>query len=667
VGVNGTAASVSLPLELFTRFGDVLVTAVAFNDNAEFQDIKATDGSEVEEAVGLVSISLSLLSQPRAALQVSGLQEPVQVTLGANATEMTQCAFYDEQLGGWSSEGLEEVGDGPGSPLICSSSHLTLFAGIVRGMAAALLCSQATLLSAEGVSKIISKDWHRGLPGQIYLGMIMLSFVFLTLAVCLDWRRSMTDEVFLVQQRSPRPIPKADEEEEDELQKPSSTCRSCCSDACGLLESICSELVASLDDSCALFKELYDGCGGASGAGDARHCNLKRAVLSYFIHTHCHTVHCITSAALHMTVDDVKFFLAHAREKGDGTDTDAPKKAISSQCIHDLGRELVERVQQDFDHYSRLRYFPLLFCKVFSTRCTLLAVLRYSIFIPTRMSTMLFVCDLYVSMALAALFFQASGSAQSEESDPMCEPGDIWEEIGQIITVGVVTVLVGMIPGVVISSLHQRDFVPFADGNSPEWRKQLRLWHLQDRIIYIFGAAFILFCMFFNLVFVANVTAEDGLVWLLSCLTQMLQSMVLVPLIMTLLTLSATMATICSMAVRNEARLLCLPSHITGERSSLHRPPASKWNSRAKRRAARRARRHSEKVQPVESKTIVWANVEGGKEEVEKPTLRCAGVPCTTIQCNPGPGWFCSPEVKVGALEAATQITHDGPTLFYSF
>jgi len=59
--------------------------------------------------------------------------------------------------------------------LVCASSHLTLFGGIVKGFIAAFECSQASLLSSEGISQIVQTDWPQHFPGQIFLVILGLA------------------------------------------------------------------------------------------------------------------------------------------------------------------------------------------------------------------------------------------------------------------------------------------------------------------------------------------------------------------------------------------------------------------------------------------------------------------------------------------------------------
>merc|ERR1712008_49954 len=84
--------------------------------------------------------------------------------------------------------------------------------------------------------------------------------------------------------------------------------------------------------------------------------------------------------------------------------------------------QVTEQVQLDVQQLSRTCSAMTLAWSLFSQRCTLIAMMRYSLIISSSMSTLLFICDVATASALAALFFQATGGALAEDADPQCEP-----------------------------------------------------------------------------------------------------------------------------------------------------------------------------------------------------------------------------------------------------
>jgi len=232
------------------------------------------------------------------------------------------------------------------------------------------------------------------------------------------------------------------------------------------------------------------------------------------------------------------------------------------------------------------------------------------VFIPATMTAMLFACDMHAAAALGALFFQASGGALAADADERCEPQNIQERLGRLIAIGVTTVLVGMLPSMVLARLHHRDFVKIdavdeqdQAASNPEWKKTLRLWQIQDRAIYLMCTLLLAFCFFYNLVFIANVTVEDGKAWFICVLTSMAQTVLGVPFLMTSFTFMGTLVSRLFARVRSESSHLCMADSIAdtcddnaenldpkvNRTSAFQRAPLSKWNSNKQKRSIRKA------------------------------------------------------------------------------
>jgi len=135
---------------------------------------------------------------------------------------------------------------------------------------------------------------------------------------------------------------------------------------------------------------------------------------------------------------------------------------------------------------------------------------------------------------LAAVFFSASGGALAEEAEgnPLCNSRSIWEELGKIIAIAMVSACAAVIPGVIISCLHVRDFLTFQSEGCDEWVRQLRIWRLRDIVIWILGVLYIVFCLVYAALFLASVRAQDALKWSVSVMTAFGQSYVGIPALM---------------------------------------------------------------------------------------------------------------------------------------
>eukprot|EP00419_Tripos_fusus_P003872 CAMPEP_0172688984 /NCGR_PEP_ID=MMETSP1074-20121228/22820_1 /TAXON_ID=2916 /ORGANISM="Ceratium fusus, Strain PA161109" /LENGTH=186 /DNA_ID=CAMNT_0013508717 /DNA_START=86 /DNA_END=642 /DNA_ORIENTATION=- len=106
------------------------------------------------------------------------------------------------------------------------------------------------------------------------------------------------------------------------------------------------------------------------------------------------------------------------------------------------------------------------------------------------------------------------------------------------------------------------------------------------------------------MVFVANVTVDDGKAWGVCVITSMCQTVLAVPLAMTAFMFIGTLVSRPFARIRQEVSLFCLCDSddvtVDGDRglgpqikkrSSFHRGPSSRWNSRDMKRFQRRQSR----------------------------------------------------------------------------
>merc|ERR1711933_457371 len=131
----------------------------------------------------------------------------------------------------------------------------------------------------------------------------------------------------------------------------------------------------------------------------------------------------------------------------------------------------------------------------------------------------------------------------------MCLNDDFWAQIGQMIAVGMISAIVGLLPSLVISCLHQRDFIECEGEDDPVWKSTLRKWRMRDRVIWLLGGLFCAFSIFFTLLFLANVTENDAMSWLVAMVTSTLQTTILIPMILTCMLILFSAASSCTSLV----------------------------------------------------------------------------------------------------------------------
>jgi hypothetical protein len=132
-GSTADAASVTVPKALFDLLGDEVVVAIT-EDGLALTNQTFVDGADVD-IWGVVSIVVG--TRGNAEANVSGLQEPILITLGKTPSDMEaeSCVFYDEQEAMWSSEGLTLRGGVANGPVVCESKHLATFGAILKPLA----------------------------------------------------------------------------------------------------------------------------------------------------------------------------------------------------------------------------------------------------------------------------------------------------------------------------------------------------------------------------------------------------------------------------------------------------------------------------------------------------------------------------------------------------
>jgi len=138
-------------------------------------------------------------------------------------------------------------------------------------------------------------------------------------------------------------------------------------------------------------------------------------------------------------------------------------------------------------------------------------------------------CDVMGALMLGSVFFQASGSVTGKRSRGNCTSNNPQEQLGRLLAIGVGSILLSGIPGVFLGSMHTRSFKKFEYEGCPEWDRQLRSWRIQDRMIWFFGLLYTGFCVFFIMVFLANISPADHHGWAISGIVSVVEDTIVIP------------------------------------------------------------------------------------------------------------------------------------------
>lgn len=136
------------------------------------------------------SLTVSMFDQNSNPLVIRNLEEPIIFKVSSNASADTRCMFWNASLAAWSEKGVTRL-IGSNSDLTCSTTHLSIFAGIIEKVGQTFLCSSAApLFSHEAMSSISTGEWASTGPS---ICMWLTIFAFVAFSVCaavLDHRDS---------------------------------------------------------------------------------------------------------------------------------------------------------------------------------------------------------------------------------------------------------------------------------------------------------------------------------------------------------------------------------------------------------------------------------------------------------------------------------------------
>ena len=152
----------------------------------------ARNEGELTSAVASQTVSVTLRREDGSALDVGRLGEPIELEILVGDTNAS-CAFWDERQATWSFEGLRTIPADTSGRIICQTSHLTIFAGVLQSIwensLQVIVCSSAgTLLTAEGFQRLFRSGWPHSLPAISTLVFVALFLLVFCRALQVDWQ-----------------------------------------------------------------------------------------------------------------------------------------------------------------------------------------------------------------------------------------------------------------------------------------------------------------------------------------------------------------------------------------------------------------------------------------------------------------------------------------------
>jgi len=108
---------------------------------------------------------------------------------------------------------------------------------------------------------------------------------------------------------------------------------------------------------------------------------------------------------------------------------------------------------------------------------------------------------------------------------------DFWESVGRLLALGIASGVLAAFPCGVLHRLHLREFKHIDWEGSPLWKKQLRQWRCLDVTFWIFGSAYLAFCILYIVLFMANVSIKDQEAWLVTAAITLGNDLFLAPIV----------------------------------------------------------------------------------------------------------------------------------------
>lgn len=538
----------ALPASLLDALGvdSVLGVATVF-DVPVLDPLESQDETGVPVAGMQSGVNINLFSEEGMPLNVSGLEDPILLTL-PHASSRASCAFWKDEDMMWSFQGLmgNPLNKTSGQGLECQTRHLTFFGAIIKGFLMAVNCAQLQLLTIAAFKELFRGDWFVSPFALLYWFLLLCLAVLLTLACVMDFstKHLWDDSVSLVPQRprAPDEVAAADAEEPEPFSVMSCMAapfQFCFSSAWrDILDEIASRWFSYFGEVRECCESICGSIGLPSGTGPGFTARIAHILVKSLVSNASSRY---VSASLRISMDMVNFImddkelgnvvLEAARQSVDGEGLANPRLEAWAR-LHD---QAVQCIDKHWELHSTWCGMPRAIAMIFCMSNPVVGMF-YTCYFQTRSQrVMVFICELLGALMMSCVFFEASGGAASKnQENKECESEGMWEEMGQLIAIAVASLLIAGIPVLLISSLHSRSFVTIDYEGCNAWKKQLRSWQVQDRLFWCAGGLYSCFCGFFVAVFLANVGSEDHGSFGVALLVQLSEEEFLIPLAMAL-------------------------------------------------------------------------------------------------------------------------------------
>jgi len=179
----------------------------------------------------------------------------------------------------------------------------------------------------------------------------------------------------------------------------------------------------------------------------------------------------------------------------------------------------------------RYRSVPSAVCRLLLWQHPIGICLLRCVFLTSKVRVLLFLVDSMGSVMLGTIFFTTTGTVPSKKNrSTTCATETVGEAFGRLLAIAVASVILSSIPAMFLGSLCTRGIKKMTEENSRLWKRQLLIWKVQDVMIWVFGLAYLGFCLLFICLFLANTEPKEQGGWLVSIVVSLLLDNLLIPL-----------------------------------------------------------------------------------------------------------------------------------------
>lgn len=570
VEVPGTDIDIALPVTVFASLqvkanvapADIAMVVTAFDpESANIKGLgkrpEPEEGGVKVEVLGAASIDLRDLASGDA-LSVEGLRHPIQFSLGANFSAGMKCAFWDEEEKAWSTRGVwASRSNVPGEKIVCKTRHLSLFGVLLETLVEQLTCTNVlNLMNAEAFQEVLAGTWMSTPSAAMFGGILgLLLLTFMAAALVDRGRFRFKDEFLLVHMAGGGDAPAQPAQPGG-----GALVRSAC--FCWLWAQESDVLRQAVDDIasnwCKTFAEVrtaVESCANCLKADASAirsvifSCQLTGLTGNVAAKMLLFTSRRSAAAALFLSEDVVSFvlddadlarFLVHHLAEGDPGWRTADTAEQQAMAMTGMRDEVTDYLLHMIDRQGRHRHSVVkAFLMMLVAQNPIGELFVMDIFKSCKQRVMIFSAQTLGALAVSCVFFEATGMAKGKVKGKGCGGDEAFnptEKLARFALIALGCLLVAGLPVQLLTSLQTKKFVVMkSPPGSEAWRRQLKVWRFQERLVFVLGAMYISACIFYIVMFLANIGDEDHNEWSLTGLLTIAQDVLLIPFAMALL------------------------------------------------------------------------------------------------------------------------------------